>query len=45
MTNDLQIKTAVLSQLLDRSIIAIKIKYYNRLSSRIVPTQIIILSM
>jgi hypothetical protein len=35
MTNGLQIKTAVLSQAVDRFIIKIKIKHYNKLSNRI----------
>jgi hypothetical protein len=32
MTNDLYIKTSVLSQILDKSIITIQIKHYNRSS-------------
>jgi hypothetical protein len=40
MTNALQIKIALLSQVLDRSIIVMNNKYYNRLSSKIMHTQI-----
>jgi hypothetical protein len=45
MTNILQIKVAKLSQVLDRSITAMNSKYCNRLSSKIMPTQINILNM
>jgi hypothetical protein len=45
MTNVLQIKVAVLPQVLDRSIITINKKHYNRLSSKIMLTQINILNM
>jgi hypothetical protein len=38
--NELQIQTTVLSKVLDRSIIVIKRKYYNRLSNQIMSTQI-----
>jgi hypothetical protein len=44
MTNELHIRIIVLSQVVDRSIITMQIKHCNR-SSRITPTQIIILSM
>jgi hypothetical protein len=40
MTNALQIKIAVLLQVLDRSITVMNNKHYNRLSSKIMPTQI-----
>jgi hypothetical protein len=40
MTNALQIKVAILSQVLDRSIIAMNIKHYNRLASKIMLMQI-----
>jgi hypothetical protein len=43
MTNALQIKAATVTQVLDRSIISMNNKYYNRLSSKIMPTQINIL--
>jgi hypothetical protein len=45
MTNALQIKVAVQSQVLDRSIIEMNKKYYNKLSSKIIPTQINIFNM
>jgi hypothetical protein len=45
MSNALQIKLAVLPQVLDRSIIAINNKHCNRLSYKIIPTQINILNM
>jgi hypothetical protein len=45
MSNALQIKLAVLPQVLDRSIIAMNNKYCNRLSSKIMPTQINIFNM
>jgi hypothetical protein len=45
MTNRLQIKLAVLSQLLDKSIISMNYKYYNRLSNKIMTTQINIFNM
>jgi hypothetical protein len=45
MTNALQIKLAILSQVLDRSITTMKSKYYNKLSSKIMTTQIIIFNM
>jgi hypothetical protein len=45
MTNALQIKLAELSQVLDRSIIAMNNKYCNILSSKMMPTQINILNM
>jgi hypothetical protein len=38
ISNTLQIKLTVLSQILDKSIIAMNNKYYNRLSSKIMPT-------
>jgi hypothetical protein len=37
MTNALQIKITVLSQVLDRSITEMNTKHYNRLSSEIIP--------
>jgi hypothetical protein len=37
MTNELQIKTVILSQVLDRSIITMHIKHCNKLSNRIMP--------
>jgi hypothetical protein len=40
MTNALQIKLAILLQVLDRSIIAINNKYCNRLSNKIISTYI-----
>jgi hypothetical protein len=40
MTNALQNKVAVLSQVLDRSIIVMNSKYCNILSSKIMPTHI-----
>jgi hypothetical protein len=40
MNNKFQTEIAVLSKVLDRSIITINSKYYNRLSSKIMPTQI-----
>jgi hypothetical protein len=45
MTNALQIKVAVVTKVLDRSIIAMNNKYYIRLSSKIMPMQIDILNM
>jgi hypothetical protein len=45
MTNILQIKLAVVPQVLDRSIIAMNNKYYNRLSSKIMSMQINIFNM
>jgi hypothetical protein len=45
MTNALHIKLAVLPQVLDRSIIAMNNNYYNKLSSKIIPTQINIFNM
>jgi hypothetical protein len=45
MTNALQIKVAALSQVLYRSIIATNIKYYSKLSSKIMSKQINILNM
>jgi hypothetical protein len=44
-TNALQTKVAVLSQVIDRSIITMKSKYCNKLFSKITPTQINILNM
>jgi hypothetical protein len=40
MTNALQIKIAVISQVLDKSITTMNSKHCNRLSSKIIPTQI-----
>jgi hypothetical protein len=40
MSNILQIKLAVVPQVLDRSIITMNNKYYNRLSSKIMSMQI-----
>jgi hypothetical protein len=40
MTNELQIETIVLSQVIDRSITTMKMNCCNRLSSKIMPTQI-----
>jgi hypothetical protein len=40
MINALQIKIVVLSQILDRFITTMNNKYCNRLSSKIMPTQI-----
>jgi hypothetical protein len=40
MTNALQIKVVILSQVLDRSITTMNNKYCNKLSSKITPTQI-----
>jgi hypothetical protein len=45
MSNALQIKLAVLPQVLDRTIISMNNKYYNRLSSKIMPMQINIFNM
>jgi hypothetical protein len=45
MTNALQIKLAVLPQVLDRYITTMNNKYCNRLSSKIMPTQINIFNM
>jgi hypothetical protein len=45
MINVLQIKVIILSQALDISIIVINSKYCNRLSNKIMPTQIHILNM
>jgi hypothetical protein len=45
MTNALQIKVALLTQVLDRYFIAMNNKYCNRLSSKIMPTQINISNM
>jgi hypothetical protein len=45
MTNTLQIKIVVLSQVIDRSITVMNNKYYNILSSNIMPTQINIFNM
>jgi hypothetical protein len=45
MSNVLQIKLAVVSQVLDIFIIAMNNKYYNRLSNKIIPTQIKIFNM
>jgi hypothetical protein len=45
MTNALQIKLAVLPQVLERYIIEMNGKHCNRLSSKIMPTQINILNM
>jgi hypothetical protein len=45
MTNAVQIKVAILSQILDRSITAMNSKHCNRLFSRIMPMQINILNM
>jgi hypothetical protein len=45
MTNTLQIKIAVLSQVLDRSIITMNNKHCNKLSSKIMHTQINIFNM
>jgi hypothetical protein len=45
MINALQIKIAVLSQVLDRSITTLDSKHYNRLSSKLMPTQINIFNM
>jgi hypothetical protein len=45
MSNILQIKLAVVPQVLDRSIIAMNNKYYNRLSSKIMSMQINIFNM
>jgi hypothetical protein len=44
-TNVLQIKVAAILQVLYRSIIAINNKHYNRLSSKLMHTQINILNM
>jgi hypothetical protein len=40
MNNELQIKTAVLVKVLDKSITTMNIKQCNRVSSRIMPIQI-----
>jgi hypothetical protein len=45
ITNALQIKIVIVSQVLDRSIIAMNIKYYNRLSSKIMSIQMNRLNM
>jgi uncharacterized Rmd1/YagE family protein len=45
MSNILQIKLAVVSQVLDIFIIAMNNKHYNRLSNKIIPTQIKIFNM
>jgi hypothetical protein len=45
MTNAVQTIVAILSQVLDKSIIAMNSKHCNRLSSKIMPTQINILNM
>jgi hypothetical protein len=45
MTNALQIKIAVLSQVLDRLITVMNNKYCKSLSSKIMPTQINIFNM
>jgi hypothetical protein len=45
MTNALQIKVVILSQVLDRFIIAMNNKHCNRLSSKIMHTQINISNM
>jgi hypothetical protein len=45
LTNIWQIKLAAVSQFLDRSIIVMNNKYCNKLSSKIIPTQINILNM
>jgi hypothetical protein len=45
ITNALQIKVAIPSQVLDRSITVMNNKYCKRLSSKIMPTQINILNM
>jgi hypothetical protein len=44
-TNAVQIKLAVLPQVIDRSIIAMNNKYCSRLSSKIIPTQMNIFDM
>jgi hypothetical protein len=45
MTNALQIKITVLSQVLDKSIIAMNNKHYNKLSNKIMHTQTNIFNM
>jgi hypothetical protein len=45
MINALQIKVAILSPVLDRSITAMNNKYCNRLPTKNLPTQINILNM
>jgi hypothetical protein len=45
MTNELQIKIIVLSQILYRSITTVNMKHCNRLSSKIMPTQINMFNM
>jgi hypothetical protein len=45
MTNELKIKTIVLLQVLDSSITIMNIKYYNILSSKIMPTQLNMFNM
>jgi hypothetical protein len=45
MTNAKYIKLVAVSQVLDRSIIAMNEKYYSRLSSKIMSTHINILNM
>jgi hypothetical protein len=45
MINELDIKTVVLSQVIDRSNRAMNKKHYNRLSSKIMPTQINMFNM
>jgi hypothetical protein len=45
MSNELQIQTIVLSQVLHKSITLINRKHCNRLSSKILPTQINMFNM
>jgi hypothetical protein len=45
MNSDLLIKTIVLLKVLDISIITTNMKHYNRLSSRIIPTQLNMFNM
>jgi hypothetical protein len=45
ITNALQIKIVTVSQVLDRSIIPMNIKHYNRLSSKIMSIQMNRLNM
>jgi hypothetical protein len=45
MNNELQIETTVLSKVLDRFMITMNMKHCNRLSSKIMPTQINIFNM
>jgi hypothetical protein len=40
MTNELKIKIIVFSQILNRSITIMNVKYYNKLFNKIVPTYI-----